>query len=271
MAAEITKPILRYHGGKWKLAPWIISHLPAHRVYVEPFAGAASVLLQKPRSYAEVLNDKYGRLVNVFRVLREPSTAARLREMLRLTPYASAEYQLAYEVSACPVEDARRMLLLGWQAHGSVAVCGRRYSGWRRGLRPHGPNSADDWTRLPDQVESWTARLRDVFIECGEAAEVIRSWDAPDTLFYVDPPYVGSERKGGLNGYTHELTDDGHRQLAGMLRGCKGMVAVSGYESELYRELYRGWRTAARRHHIHRGQATTEVLWLSPNIRTELF
>lgn len=92
-----SRPILRWHGGKWKLAPWIIQNMPAHRTYVEPFGGAASVLLRKPRSYAEVYNDLDGDLVNLFRVTRD--RGEELIRALELTPFAKDEFLGAYEVA----------------------------------------------------------------------------------------------------------------------------------------------------------------------------
>ena len=82
----VSRPALRYHGAKFRLAPWVLRHFPAHGTYVEPFGGAAGVLLQKPRSYAEVYNDLDGEMTNFFRVLRDPVRRAALTEALVLTP-----------------------------------------------------------------------------------------------------------------------------------------------------------------------------------------
>jgi hypothetical protein len=79
-----TRPALRYHGGKWRLAPWIIGNFPPHRTYVEPYGGAASVLLRKRRCYAEVYNDLDSEIVNVFRVLRD--TVEALAQLCRCKP-----------------------------------------------------------------------------------------------------------------------------------------------------------------------------------------
>jgi DNA adenine methylase len=85
---QVQRPILRWHGGKWMLADWIISHFPHHRIYTEAFGGAGSVLMQKPRCFAEVYNDLNQDVVNLFRVLRHDSQAKDLERALRLTPFA---------------------------------------------------------------------------------------------------------------------------------------------------------------------------------------
>lgn len=111
-----TRPALRYFGGKWRLAPWIISHFPEHTCYVEPFAGGASVLLRKPESKVEVLNDLDGEVVNFWRVLRE-QTEAFIRAV-ELTPFSREEASLAYQVADDPLERARRLFIRSWQQRG---------------------------------------------------------------------------------------------------------------------------------------------------------
>ncbi len=93
----LRRPALRYFGGKWLMAPKIIPFIPPHRIYVEPFGGAGSVLLRKPRSHTEIWNDLDDEIVNLFRVLRHTSHAEELHTKLRLTPFARTEFDHAYE------------------------------------------------------------------------------------------------------------------------------------------------------------------------------
>ena len=265
---KILNPILRYYGGKWRLAPWIISYFPPHRVYVEPYCGAASVLLRKPKSKVEVLNDQHERLVSLFQVLRDPDTARQLRENLKYTPCSMVEYMEARERCADPLEDARRMIILGQQAHGSTGAAGGKKSGWRRGVRRFSPSSADCWARLWKQVGRWSARLRAVYLESSEALDVIRRYDSTDTLFYIDPPYLASTRNNAY-GYAHELSDQGHKELAEALQTIQGKAIVSGYPSALYKdELYKDWHVESHEARTDKGGYALEYLWMNfnPNV-----
>ena len=96
------RPALRYYGGKWNLAPWIISHFPPHKNYVEPCGGAASVLLQKPRSPLETYNDLDGNVVNFFRVLRDKPEE--LIRQIELTPWSRDEFEICRNPSTEPLE-----------------------------------------------------------------------------------------------------------------------------------------------------------------------
>lgn len=271
--STVTRPLLRYHGGKWLLAPWILNHFHDHRVYVEPFGGAASVLLQKQRSYAEVYNDLDGEVVNLFNVARDRGDE--LVEALRLTPFARTEFEVAWNPTTDPVEQARRTVVRSFMGFGSAAVTMTRHVTMARGGKPgtgfransnrSGTTPAHDWANYPDVLPAIVERLQGVVIENRDALEVMSQHDTPQTLHYVDPPYVGSTRDNGTD-YLFEMSDDQHRQLAEVLHGLKGMVILSGYHSNLYDELYADWRYEERRALADGARERTEVLWFSPNV-----
>lgn len=267
-----TRPVLRYHGGKWIIAPWIIEHFPAHRVYVEPFGGAASVLLRKSRSYAEVYNDLGDDVVNLFRVLRDKSQADRLQKQLELTPFARAEFVNAYEPTTDAIEAARRFMVRCSMGFGTSGQRKTKTGFRSRPVRPGGKQTVvADWVNLPASIPLITSRLRGVLIEHRPAIDLIHMHDAPDTLFYVDPPYVLSTRTsltGGATPYAHEMSDEDHAQLAEVLHQTQGHVVLSGYDCPLYRELYSSWTmfTHMTNASSRDGSARrTECLWLSPS------
>lgn len=268
---EPTRPALRYHGGKWLLAPWIIAQFPPHRVYVEPFGGAASVLIRKPRSYAEVYNDLDDEVVGLFRVLQDPALADALVARLRLTPFARAEFQLAYRESDDPVERARRLIIRSFMGFGSDGHNGARPTGFRANSNRSGSTPAHDWVNLADAQAAIAARFQGVIIENRDAKKVMAQHDGPETLHYVDPPYLAETRsqKRYRNGrryheYRHELTDAQHADLLQFLTGLRGMVVLSGYPSAMYDAALAGWRRVEREALADGARPRTEVMWINP-------
>lgn len=263
---KVTRPLIRYHGGKWKLAPWILSHLPEHRVYVEPFGGAGSVLLKKQRAYAEVYNDLDHEMVNLFRVVRDRGDE--LRRALELTPFAREEFDLAWEPTEDPLERARRTVVRAGMGRDSAsATMGRKasfrvYVGDKRSA-----TTMTDWTNYPEALDAIVARLRGVAIENRDAKLVMSAYDGHDTVHYVDPPYVFETRDEGRSDYRHELDDSAHEALLAFLGTLLGKVVLSGYDCDLYNELLPGWGKVAKQAFADGAKARTEVLWLSPNCR----
>ncbi len=265
-----TRPVLRWHGGKWLLADWIINHFPQHRIYVEPFGGAASVLLQKPRTYAEVYNDLDGDAVNLFRVLRE-GRAPELIALLEATPFARDEFLLAYEPTEEPLERARRLIVRSFMGFGSNGHNIKAKTGFRSNANRNGTTPAQDWINYPPTLRAVAERLRGVIIENKDALEVMRQHDTEETLHYVDPPYLPETRslknpydikyRGGM--YAHEMSAEDHIPLLETLRSLKGMVVLSGYAAPLYDEVLADWTRIERRAMADGARERTEVLWVN--------
>ena len=263
----ITRPPIKWHGGKHYLAKRIIAQFPAHKTFVESFGGAASVLLNKDPSPVEVYADLDGRLTNFFAVVRDHGEE--LCRRLSLTPYSEIEFDNSNEPDkrVDAIESARRFFV---QMRMSIGGRGHDFSQTlhrvRRGMADvvSGYLSAID-ENLPQVID----RLRTVQIVHCPAIEVIRRWDAPETLHYLDPPYLSSTRaKGCRDVYSVEMTEDDHRELANVIRGCQGKVILSGYPSTLYDELFADWRVETfdmPNNAAGRGvkQRETECLWMN--------
>lgn len=259
------RPVLRYHGGKWMLATWIIAHFPPHRIYVEPFAGAASVLLRKPRSLGEVYNDLDGDVVRLFRLLRDPDQSAALARALHLTPFAREEYGAARAVDlsaiADEVEAARLFVTRSFMGQGTEATIGT-VTGFRAKSWASHRAAPQDWMNYPDNLAAVTERLRGVVIENLPADQVMRRHDAPDALHYLDPPYVHSSRSR-VRGYRCEMTDAEHETVAAVAHEMTGAVVISGYRCALYDRLYEDWKRVEREAAADGGGARVEVLWMN--------
>lgn len=265
-----TRPAIRYFGAKWRLAPWIIEHLPPAEVYIEPFGGGASVLLRKPRSPVEIYNDLDDDLVNLFRVLRDGEAAKRLIGLLELTPFARGEWAAAYELAAEPVERARRLIVRSFMGHASIASRIDRTTGFRACNINANADPARSWATYPEALAAVVDRVRGVAIENLPAEDIIRRWDGPNVVLYVDPPYVHSTRSqkrtrcAPSNGYRHELSDADHVRLLELLSGCQALVVLSGYDSPLYAERLSGWRRVEMPALADGARERTEILWLNP-------
>jgi DNA adenine methylase len=252
------------------MAPTIAALLPPHRHYVELFAGSLAVLLAKPASEVETVNDLDGEVVNYWRVLRDhPVELERLCEM---TPHSRAEFELSeppYPRGLTDIERARRFFVHLTQGKMHTT---RPKTGWRhtRGRERLGRSYRADITRFYERIDGATRRIRDVQIECLPALDLIARYGGdPDVLLYADPPYLGetrSQKKARpTDGHRHDMpTADDHGLLLMELLDCRASVVISGWRNPLYNRLLSGW-------HIEEvpqqsaiggaGKPTCEIIW----------
>lgn len=285
----------KWPGGKGNLAKWVVSHLPRNaRVYVEPYAGAASILWHLPEPYPiEVLNDLDERIVNLFRVLQDREKFEELLHRLVWTPYARAEFVRALEI------------LSAWEEHDEVSRAWAFFVAQNQGFGGKA-DTEGNWGRalnkvtrgMAETVANWRARLKcltwwhdrltRVQIDNRDALEAIRYWDTPETLFYLDPPYVLETRPGGEI-YRHEASMEHHEALVQTLLGINGQAVLSGYDHPVYRPLEEaGWLKVSRETASHlagrirgsklqgKGAALqhvrrVECLWIKAHDRNHLF
>lgn len=253
--------VIKYPGSKWSIANWIISHFPSHHSYLEPFFGSGAVLFTKKRSSIETVNDLDKDVVNLFRQIRE--NTERLADTIYWTPYARSEYERAWAAQYTETDPFQRAVdfyVRMMMGHG-FRTTGEKV-GWKNDVQGReAAYAAGYWCKTPEMIFEAAERLRKVQIENLPAVDLIRRFNFPNVLIYADPPYVLSTRHGKQ--YRHEMTDEQHEELLDTLSNHRGPVLLSGYDSDLYRDILHDWHREEIPSRAQTSGARIEVLWMN--------
>ena len=236
MAKRVLVP---WFGGKNRLAPKLVQLIPAdHVVYCEPFGGAASVLLTKERSKIEVYNDLNEGLYSLFRVVSDEQYFAKFYGQLVLHRYSRQAFDRNLERWRCSsdiIERALAFYILARQSFGGKCET----FGYERGATG---NKVPSYLHALDSLPDIHERTTGVIVEHHDWRLVLGAYDTPQTVFYVDPPYVPESRRSA-NDYTHELTPSDHIDLVHRLLALQGRAILSGYPNLIYKPLEdAGWK-----------------------------
>ncbi len=248
MSGRVKSP-LKWHGGKFHLAERIVELMPPHLHYVEPYAGGLNVMLAKsPDGVSEIANDAFRLLTNFWRVLANPAAFESFAVRIALVPFSQEFFDDAIDTLKDPCERGERQPCVECAMNFFVA-CRQSLAGRmedfasisRTRTRGQMNEQVSAYLAAVDSLPAVANRLRRVMILNRPALDVIASEDGPDTLFYLDPPYL-HETRVTTSAYVHEMTHRDHSALIARVRELRGKVMLSGYHSTLYDEALADWR-----------------------------
>lgn len=253
--------VLKYPGSKWRIAKEIVSMIPRHHSYLEPYFGSGAVFFNKIPSAIETINDLDNDVPNLFRCIRE--NPDRLASIVTAIPYSRYEYEAAYRVLSDDEYDrAVSFLIRCWMGYG-YRTCGHTV-GWKNDVQGRESMYAlRAWYSLPDKILMIAERLKMVQIENRPALDVVRRFNYPNVFMYIDPPYVKDTRLSKRQQYKFEMTNTEHVDLLEELKRTDAKVMISGYESELYNDILTGWDKVYLKSNRENGAPTQEVIWMN--------
>lgn len=250
------RPLLNYFGGKWNAAPKIIPHFPEHKLYVEPFGGSLSVLLRKPRSKKEIVNDVDQELANLYFVARD--SGADLKEKLKLTPHSRSEYRLSMIKTDDKLEMARRSIVRCYFGIGDSFL-------WNHNAFRNSKDSnicvAKSWDNYCQAFDGIIERLRGVTIENLSYEKLFEKYDSLHTLWYLDPPYPPMTRSR-KHAYREDWDNLKHLQFLGEIKNLNGHVVVSSYANDLYDADLKDWKRIEFESTVNGAKKRIEILWI---------
>ena len=216
-----------YIGGKRAIAKQIIAIFPEHTTYVEAFGGGAQILFNKEKSEVEVLNDLDGEIINFFRVcqLHYEELVRYLRSMVVSREW----FRLLKATDPATLTDIQRAARYLYLLKNSFAAVVHNLNYKVNVVQPPGFNP----DRLPEIIEETHKRLARVQIEGLPYEKVLKSFDRPTTLFYLDPPYYGRKL------YNFNFEPDDFKKLAERAKTLQGKFVLSLNDVPEVREIFR--------------------------------
>ncbi|MCR1952740.1 DNA adenine methylase [Clostridium sp. DSM 100503] len=216
-------PPINRMGGKSRLRKRIINMMPEHTCYVEPFFGAGWTFFGKEKSEVEVINDVDKELINLFRMLKEhPEEVERVLKYEIIARDSFKEYK---EMNIEHMTEIKRAVRYLYLINSSFAAKGGSF-GYGALKKPNQKIFNQDFEKLRD-------RLKNTYVENKSAFEIIEKYDRPGTLFFCDPPYLGT------TSYQDEFTLEDHIILRDILSNIQGKFILTINDHERIRELYK--------------------------------
>lgn len=258
--------VLKYPGAKNRLAEWIVSNMPDHQVYLEPFFGSGAVFFNKPEVRIETINDLNEDVYNYFKVIREHPEE--LCEVLSLTPYSREEYEESYKCNDkdTEIEKARKFAVKCCMGYGAS---NRYKNGFRSSQTELGPNPSKVWQKFPERLRIASKRLLNTQIENLDYKDIIQRYNTEDVFIYLDPPYLQTTRKRNL--YKNEMNNKDHEELLNIILKHPAKIMISGYSNPLYDEALKQWRKITKDNQVENGLIKEEVIWMNYETEPMLF
>lgn len=258
--------LISYFGGKFPHLKWLINQFPKGNYhFVDIMCGSANVALNVKYPLVTI-NDTNDDVVNLFRILREHEEE--LTRRIYFTPFSRKELEniitdCINNVQVTDIERARRYFVKSQLGYGANGSQNNHYgTGFEWKLHRAKFYRTDNWNLKLRKFAAIAAKLRTFQIENCNSLELFEKVNHKGCIVYFDPPYLLSLRKSKKR-YKNEVNDEFHRQIAGVIKNAKCFVAISGYDSPLYDEIFSNLiKTMDKEKNSNVGKVpTTECLW----------
>lgn len=261
------KATFNYLGGKYSMLPWLLPLLPQTDHFVDVCGGSGVVLINRKPSKIETFNDINHRVINFFKVLRDmPDELVRL---LQLTPHSREEYEDSWHKKEdAPIEQARKFFIRTqqsiWAAGGQAQA-----KGWAASIKESRVSISEKthkWLMAVENLDYIANRLKTVQIECRDFKWILKHYNTPATLFYVDSPYDKTLRSDTK--YEFEFANQDFHDLAHYAKKVKGKIAISGYRTDFMEEIFKDFYFTAgpKRKNNRSVKEAFEGLWTNYKI-----